>query len=73
MIPNGMQPQQMHTMQRPQSGNLMQQMHAKVMEDLRNNMGQFGGSWQSTFDIRERASRIMQLYVSRHTNSRVCT
>lgn len=31
MLPNGMAPQNMNTMQRPQPGNLSQQIHASIV------------------------------------------
>jgi len=60
MLPNGMQPNG-NGVQRPQLGNVMQQIHAKIINDLRNSMHQVGQGWQSTLDIRERAAHIMQL------------
>ena len=59
MMPNGMQ--QQRSMQQPQSGNVQQQIHAKIITDLRQNLGQFQGSWQATMDPRQRANSIMQL------------
>lgn len=60
MPPNGMPPS-MNSMQRPQQGNIMQQLHAKIITDLRNNMNLVGQGWQSTFNIGERAGYTMQL------------
>lgn len=60
MMPNGMsgQPQ---GMQRAQGGNAAQNLFNKLVEDMRSQMGQFVNSWQATFDVRDRAQRIMQL------------
>jgi len=66
MMPNGMPApgqQANNGMQRPQSNNLMQQVHAKIINDLRSSVGEFQGSWQAMHDVRDRAGRIMQLYV----------
>ncbi|OQO03193.1 hypothetical protein B0A48_11448 [Cryoendolithus antarcticus] len=63
MMPNGMpgQGQGMNTMQQPQPGNQQQQLYAKIMHDLKIGLPEFQGSWQSTFDIAQRANRTMQL------------
>lgn len=58
------------SMQRPQPGNLSQQIYARVLGNLRNKMPELSGGWQAMFDIRERASRIMQLYVLSPANLR---
>lgn len=67
MMPNGLPNQgggnPMASMQRPQAGNAMQQMHAAIMDHLRARLPSLQGSWQATFDVRERANKIMQLYV----------
>lgn len=75
MMPNGLPGQgagggnPMASMQRPQVGNQLQQIHASIMERLRQRMPSLQSTWQATFDIRERAGKIMQLYVvSRSTN-----
>jgi len=60
MMAGGMPPQ---GMQRPQPGNENDQIHAKIMEELRKMTIPQGG-WQMTLDMRERANWIMQLYVS---------
>lgn len=57
----GMPPQ---GMQRPQPGNENDQIHGKIMEELRK-MTMPQGGWQITLDLRERANWIMQLYVPR--------
>ena len=59
-LPNGM-PANMNNIQRPQPGNVMQQMHGKIMTDLRNTMSQVGQGWQLTFDPRERGNYLIQL------------
>lgn len=61
MMPNGLPAGPNHTMQRPQNGNWTQQVYAKVLEFLRNTLGPLQNSWQGIVDIRERASKIMQL------------
>lgn len=63
MMPNGMPGQvpQGGAMQRAQSGNVQQQIFAKIITDLRNSMGTFTGGWQATFDPRTRGNLIMQL------------
>jgi hypothetical protein len=66
MMPNGMPGQMQQSMQRPQQGNMAQQLHAKIISELRSKMAGFQGMWQATYDIRERATRVMQLYVHPH-------
>lgn len=61
MPPNGLPPQNMNTMQRPQPSNHAQQIHAKIISDIQSTMDKVGRGWQSTFNIRERAVKIMQL------------
>ncbi|KAK6437209.1 hypothetical protein LTR95_006594 [Oleoguttula sp. CCFEE 5521] len=63
MMPNGMpgQGQGTNTMQQPQPGNQQQQLYAKILHDLKIGLPEFQGSWQSTFDIAQRANRTMQL------------
>jgi hypothetical protein len=63
MMSNGIPGQAPQTMQRPQPGNWPQQLHAKIISLLRGNMHKFQGSWQATYDIRDRANRVLQLYV----------
>lgn len=60
MMPNGMsgQPQ---GMQRAQGPNAYQSLFNKLVEDMRSQIGQFTGSWQATYDVRERANKVMQL------------
>lgn len=65
MMPGGMpgqgNPQMNNSMQRPQPGNVAQQLHARVMVELRAALPSLGNGWQAMFDLRERANRIMQL------------
>jgi hypothetical protein len=58
---NGQMPQAMNRMQQPQQGNLAQQIHPRVIQELRNTMAILPAGWQQTFDIRERANKLMQL------------
>lgn len=51
-------------MQRPQSGNRDQQLHAVIMTNLKNKAHTLPSGWQTTFEPRLRAERIMQLYVA---------
>ncbi|KAK3716472.1 hypothetical protein LTR37_006368 [Vermiconidia calcicola] len=70
ILANGMPPQNMNmnmnmnSMQRPQPGNSMQQLHARIMDNLQRRMGTLPPGWQSTFDLGQRANRIMQLLSS---------
>lgn len=59
--PNGMLPQHMNSMHRPQAGNLSQQLPAKILDDLRRNPWPDRNGWQHTCDIKLRASRIFEL------------
>lgn len=61
MMAGGMPPQ---GMQRPQPGNENDQIHAKIMDELRKIAIPSGG-WQMTMDFRERANWVMQMYVER--------
>ncbi|KAF7197147.1 hypothetical protein HII31_01572 [Pseudocercospora fuligena] len=61
MMGGGMPNMMNQGMQRPQSGNIQQQLHARIISDLRQNAPAFNGTWQATHDIRDRAQRIMQL------------
>lgn len=65
MMPGGMpgqgNPAMNNSMQRPQPGNLAQQLHAKVMDELRRSAPSLGAGWQAMLDHRERANRVMQL------------
>lgn len=65
MMAGGMPPQ---GMQRPQPGNEHDQMHAKIIEELRK-MPVSQGTWQSIVDHRERAGWIMQMYVLHKPNT----
>ncbi|KAK5165947.1 uncharacterized protein LTR77_008871 [Saxophila tyrrhenica] len=60
MMPNGMQMQNINSMQRPQRGNQMQQLYAKVLDDLKRQQPTPQG-WQTTFDIGHRAAQIFQI------------
>lgn len=48
------------TMQRAQPGNENDQIHAKIVDELRKQLVNNGG-WQGTLDVRERANYIMQM------------
>lgn len=63
MMQNGMGGQQQlnPAMQRPQAGNPSQQIFAEIVNDLKNNIAQFAGTWQATLDPRNRANLILQL------------
>lgn len=63
MMPNGMPGQMRQSMQQPQPGNLAQQLPGKIMAGLSANLHKFQGSWQATFDVRDRTNRILQLCV----------
>jgi len=58
MMPNGAA---MNGMQRPQPGNIGQQIHGQIMTNLRNKMSQVPHGWQSTYDLAQRAQRILQM------------
>lgn len=60
MIPNGM-PGHPQGMQRPQGNSSLQNVFNKVLEELRSTLGQFTGMWQGMYDLRDRATKIMQL------------
>lgn len=64
MPPNGMPPQNMNAMQRPQPGNQVQQLHARIIHDMQQQ-GPVGNGWQATFDNKQRAFKVMQVYVTR--------
>ena len=63
LMPNGLPGpvNNLNSMQRPQQGNMPQQIHARVLNGLRSKMNELTGGWQAMFDIRERANQIMQL------------
>lgn len=63
MMPNGMPAQGPHMsrMQQPQPGNGMQQLHATIYTQMKNELPKFAGSWQATYDARDRANRVIQL------------
>lgn len=60
MMPNGM-PGQQQGMQRSQANDQIQSLFNRIIGDMRAQMGQFVNSWQATYDMRERANKIMQL------------
>lgn len=60
MMSHGMSGQS-QGMQRPQANNHMQSLFNKLVEDMRGQLGQFVNTWQGTYDVRDRANRIMQL------------
>lgn len=66
MPPNGMPLNNMNNMQRPQAGNPVQQLHAKILHELQQSMNLLNPGWQTTFDVKQRANKIMQLYVPQH-------
>lgn len=59
MPPNGMP--NMNTMQRPQAGNQTQQIFAKILQELQQSLPMLQSGWQQTFDLKQRATMIMQL------------
>lgn len=63
MMPNGMPAQgpHMNRMQQPQPGNPMQQLHASILTQMKNEMPKYAGSWQATYDMRDRAQKVLQL------------
>ena len=61
MAPNGLPPQSGNGMQRPQQGNMEQQLHARVMQSLQSTLQQVGNGWQRTYDVGQRSAKIMQL------------
>ena len=61
MPPNGLPPQNGNGMQRPQHGNASQQIHARVLMELHSTIPQVGSGWQSTYDVKQRSAKIMQL------------
>ncbi|KAK4541700.1 hypothetical protein LTR36_007409 [Oleoguttula mirabilis] len=56
-----MPPQNVAGMQRAQQGNISTQLHAKILHDLQQTLNMVGTGWQSTFDPKQRAMKIMQL------------
>jgi len=63
LMPNGMPAQgpHMNRMQQPQPGNGMQQLHASILAQMKNDMHNFAGKWQSTYDLRDRSQKVLQL------------
>ena len=61
MMPNGLAMPSMNRMQQPQPGNLNQQLHGRILKDIQNTLPGLPQGWQQTFDIRERANRVVQL------------
>lgn len=60
VMPQGQMP--MNHMQRPQPGNNSEQIYGKILEEISKNSTSFTG-WQATLDIRERAAKVMEMYV----------
>jgi hypothetical protein len=58
---NGMMPHNMNAMQRPQPGNANQQLHANIVARLNSQKHLLGQGWQSTFDVSQRAARILMM------------
>lgn len=61
MMPNGMAPRNMNTMQQPQPNNLTQQIHARLVTSMNQLKPQLGAGWQSTFDVRQRSAHAIQM------------
>jgi hypothetical protein len=68
MPPNGMIPNMnmnmnmnMNNMQRPQQGNMQQQMYALILAKINETKPQLGNGWQTTFDTQQRAVLVMQM------------
>ena len=62
MMQNGMPGQgQVNGMQRPQPGNLNDQVSAQIMHSLQQEMPKFHGLWQGTVQLGARLTRVMQL------------
>jgi len=62
MMQNGMPGQgQVSGMQRPQPGNLNDQVAAQVLQGLQSELNKFQHSWQATVPLGHRLARVMQL------------
>jgi hypothetical protein len=62
MMQNGMPGQgQVNGMQRPQPGNMSDQVTVQVMQNLQSELPKFQHSWQATVQLGVRLSRVMQL------------
>lgn len=62
MMGNGMPGQnQVNGMQRPQPGNMKDQVAAQIMNNLRQELPKFQNSWQATCQLGGRLGAIMQL------------
>jgi hypothetical protein len=62
MMQNGMPGQgQVHGMQRPQPGNISDQVAAQIMQGLQTELPKFQHSWQATVPLGARVARVMQL------------
>jgi hypothetical protein len=62
MMQNGMPGQgQPNGMQRPQPGNINDQVAAQIMHSLNGELPKFQHSWQATVPLGARVARIMQL------------
>ena len=60
MMQNGM-PGQVNGMQRPQPGNISDQVAAQIMQGLQTELPKFQHSWQATVPLGARVARVMQL------------
>lgn len=62
MMQNGMPGQgQVNGMQRPQPGNINDQVGAQIMAHLQSELPKFQNQWQATFSLGHRLSRVIQL------------
>ena len=62
MMQNGMPGQgQVNGMQRPQPGNINDQVAAQIMQHLQTELPKFQHSWQGTVPLGHRVARVMQL------------
>jgi hypothetical protein len=62
MMQNGMPGQgQVNGMQRPQPGNINDQLVAQINHSLNSELHKFQHSWQATVQLGHRVARIMQL------------
>jgi hypothetical protein len=48
-------------MQRPQPGNIHDQVSAQIMHSLHSELPKFHGLWQGTVPLGARLTRVMQL------------
>ena len=62
MMQNGMPGQnQLNGMQRPQPGNINDQVATQIMQNLQTELPKFQHSWQATVPLGARVTRVMQL------------